>query len=105
MSLFDTPFAHERLSGPLSAVWLVAFSLPFIFFTSDRASSGLSVIGAIGKGLGQLGRTITQITHYRNVATFLVVRAIYADGMSAVFISAEYLAGPQRRSAFLRSSF
>lgn len=94
MSLFDTPFAHERLSGPLSALWLIVFSIPFIAFTSDRAASGLSVVGAIEKGLAQLGRTIAQVVHYRNVATFLVVRAVYADGMNAVFnFLAGYLSG------------
>ena len=94
LSMIDQPFAHERLSGPLSVLWLILFSIPFVLFTVDRPPSGLSVIGAVGKGLAQLGRTITQVAHYRNVATYLVVRAIYADGMSAVFtFLAGYLSG------------
>jgi UMF1 family MFS transporter len=94
VALFDAVFAHERLSGPLSAVWLVVFSLPFVFFTSDRARTGLSIFGAIGSGLRQLGRTVTRVSHYRNIATFLLVRMIYADGMTAVFtFLAGYLSG------------
>jgi UMF1 family MFS transporter len=94
VALFDAVFAHERLSGPLSAIWLVVFSLPFVFFTSDRARTGLSIFGAIGSGLRQLGRTVTRVSHYRNIATFLLVRMIYADGMTAVFtFLAGYLSG------------
>ena len=78
-------FFHERLVGPLSAAWLVVFSLPIIFWTPDRAKSGLSIFAAAGKGLRTLGRTLGRVGHYRNIATYLVVRAIYADGMSAVF--------------------
>jgi len=44
--------------------------------------------------LRQLARTVTRVSHYRNIATFLVVRMIYADGMSAVFaFLAGYLSG------------
>lgn len=94
LSGINVPFAHERLSGPLSVLWLVVFSIPFVLFTRDRATSGLTMLQAIGKGLGQLGQTIAQVAHYRNVATFLVVRAIYADGMSAVFtFLAGYMSG------------
>lgn len=94
LTLFNEPFAHERLSGPLSVVWLVVFSIPFMLFTRDRPAGTLTVTQAIAKGLGQLRRTISQVVHYRNVATFLVVRAIYADGMSAVFnFLAGYLSG------------
>lgn len=94
VALFDGPFAHERLSGPLSVVWLVLFSVPFVLFTRDRAHSGRSIAGAVGSGLRQLVRTVTRVSHYRNIATFLAVRMIYADGMSAVFtFLAGYLSG------------
>jgi UMF1 family MFS transporter len=94
LAWLDSPFAHERLSGPLSVIWLLVFSMPFVLFTRDRPPSGVTLLQAIGQGLGQLGRTISQVVHYRNVATFLVVRAIYADGMSAVFtFLAGYMSG------------
>lgn len=94
LALLDGPFAHERLSGPLSAIWLIVFSIPFILWTPDRPRTGLSMPAAVAKGLGQLRHTISRVSHYRNVATYLVVRAIYADGMSAVFtFLAGYLGG------------
>ena len=76
------------------AIWLVVFSIPFVVFTHDRGSSGLSLAGAMRKGLVQLGRTIAQASHFRNIAAYLIVRAIYADGVSAVFtFIAGYLSG------------
>ena len=94
IALFDGPFAHERLSGPLSAAWLVVFGLPFVLFTTDRPYSGLSIINAIRTGLRQLKRTVSRVSHYRNIATFLLTRMAYADGMNAVFtFLAGYLSG------------
>jgi len=94
MAWFDEPFAHERMSGPLSVLWLIVFSIPFVLFTPDLPYSGLTLWQAIGKGLNQLGHTISRVTHYRNLASYLVVRAVYADGMSAVFaFLAGYLSG------------
>jgi UMF1 family MFS transporter len=94
LALLDGPYAHERLSGPLSVVWLILFSIPFILFTQDRGPTGLSIPGAIVAGLKQLRDTIGRVSHYSNIAKFLIVRAIYADGMSAVFtFLAGYLSG------------
>jgi UMF1 family MFS transporter len=94
LALFDGPFAHERLAGPLSVAWLILFSLPLVLYTNDVPHAGLSLAAAAGKGLRTLAATIARVGHYRNVATFLVVRAIYADGMSAVFsFLAGYLSG------------
>ena len=81
----DAPYLHDRIVGPLCAVWLLVFSLPIIIWTPDRAATGLGIFAAAGAGLRKLGRTLARVVHYRNIATFLIVRAIYADGMSAVF--------------------
>ena len=94
VAINDPTFAHERLAGPLSIIWLVVFSIPLILFTPDVPRTGLTLRGAISKGLTKLGNTIARVSHYRNVAGFLVIRAVYADGMSAVFsFLAGYLSG------------
>ena len=94
LAWFEGDFVHERLSGPLSAIWLVVFSIPLVLFTHDRPHAGLSLIGAMRKGLAQLKQTISEARHFRNVGTYLIVRAVYADGMSAVFtFIAGYLSG------------
>ena len=33
-------FQTERISGPITAIWLIAFTLPLLLFTPDRVSSG-----------------------------------------------------------------
>ena len=94
LTLFDGPFAHERLAGPLAVLWLLVFSIPLVLFTPDVPRTGLSIAGAIRKGLSQLRYTISRVSHYKNLASYLVIRAIYADGMSAVFsFLAGYLSG------------
>jgi len=94
LAMLEGDFAHERLAGPLAAIWMVVFSLPFLIFTADRSPSPVSMMTAAMSGLRKLGNTVRNVSHYRNIATFLVVRAIYADGMSAVFIFlAGYLGG------------
>jgi UMF1 family MFS transporter len=94
LALFDGEFVHERLAGPLAVAWMIVFSIPLVLYTKDVPNAGLTLFGAAAKGLRQLSATIARVGHYRNVASFLVVRAIYADGMSAVFsFLAGYLSG------------
>ena len=75
---------HERIAGPLIALWFSIFSIPFFLFTPDRASSGLSVGEAVAKGIKSVVRTLKSIRHYRNVGTFLGSRMIYQDGLNVM---------------------
>jgi len=75
---------HERVVGPLSAAWLVVFSIPLFLWTPDRPPSGYGPIEAIKRGLKSVLHTIRSLKHYRNVALYLVVRSIYNDGKTAV---------------------
>lgn len=84
--LASEPFAHERMVGPMAALWLTVFMVPLLLFAPDRPKVSLSFQGAVNKGLSQLWATLKRVGHYRNIATYFVVRAIYADGMSGVFI-------------------
>jgi UMF1 family MFS transporter len=75
---------HERIVGPMCAVWLVVFSLPFFLFTPDRPSARLPWGTAIRQGLSSVITTIRSLRHYRNVGVYLVARAIYNDGTVAL---------------------
>lgn len=77
-------FQTERVSGPITALWLIVFTLPLLLFTPDRASSGLPLRSAVGKGIQRVVRTLRDVTHYRNVATYLVARMFYNDGKTAI---------------------
>lgn len=76
---------HDRVVGPLSAVWMVIFVLPLFLFTPDVPPSGLGRAQAVRQGLRQLAGTLRELRHYRNVMLFLIARMIYFDGLSAVF--------------------
>jgi MFS transporter, UMF1 family len=86
----DATNIHERLVGPMAAAWFLVFMIPLFAFTPDRPASNLALTAAVRSGLKQLAGTLRRIGHYRNIATYFVVRAVYADGMSGVFV---FLAG------------
>ena len=75
---------HERISGPLCAVWFAVFSLPFFLWTPDRASSGLGVGEAVRRGLNSVARTVKSLPRYRNVGAYLLARMIYNDGLNVM---------------------
>ena len=75
---------HERIAGPLSALWLALFALPMFLWTPDRPSRALAWSAAVEGGLARVAGTVRSLRHYRNVALFLGARTIYGDGMTAV---------------------
>jgi len=83
------PAEHEnsRISGPIAAIWMFVFTLPLLLFTPDSdARTGKSVGSAVHDGLGQVWRTVKSLSHYRNVATYLIARMFYNDGLTAVLV-------------------
>lgn len=84
----------ERLSGPISAIWLVALAMPLFLFTPDRAGTGLPLRRAAADGIRAVIGTVRSLRHYRNVAHYIGARSIYNDGMTGVLtFSGIYAAG------------
>lgn len=79
-------YGHERSAGPLAALWLTLFALPLFLFTPDEARKGRRFFEAAAHGVRTLGGTLIKLGHYRNVATFMVARMLYYDGLNAVFV-------------------
>ncbi|MDD3443807.1 MAG: MFS transporter [Zavarzinia sp.] len=79
--------AHEaeRLSGPLSAVWLALFILPMFLFVPDQARAGISRRAAVRQGLSQLARTLRSLPAHGNVLRYLIAHMIYGDALLAIF--------------------
>ncbi|MDH5737436.1 MAG: MFS transporter [Gammaproteobacteria bacterium] len=77
---------HNRIVGPLTAVWLMLFSLPLFMFTPDGISSGAGIGESIHQGLKEVWYTIRRVRHYANVALYLIARMIFNDGMVGVLI-------------------
>jgi MFS transporter, UMF1 family len=75
---------HERIVGPLCALWFALFSIPFFLFTPDRPSTGLPAGQAVRQGISSAVRTVKSLNHYRNVGAFLLARMFYNDGLNVM---------------------
>ena len=77
-------FEHMRIAGPLCAVWLAVFSIPFFTHAKDPGTKGASWIKAIREGTGAVFSTLREASRYRQLMKYLVARMFYADGMAAL---------------------
>ncbi|TNE41538.1 MAG: MFS transporter [Alphaproteobacteria bacterium] len=84
----------DRITGPMSAIWLLIFILPMMLFTPDSRATGIEKGNAVRKGLRELGVTLRGLKNYRNVVFFLIARMFYNDGILALIgFSGIYAAG------------
>jgi UMF1 family MFS transporter len=80
--------AHEpeRLTGPISALCIVVFTIPLLLWTPDRAKAKVGLRQATVTGIRSVLRTLSSLRHYRNAATYLLARLFFNDGMTALLI-------------------
>ena len=78
----------DRLVGPFAAAWLILFILPFFLFTPDARPGRGSAATAAGQPspLAQLWATIRSLPSMPSMLYFLIARALYTDGLSAIFV-------------------
>jgi UMF1 family MFS transporter len=81
----EDQFAQARASGPMAMLAAIIFVVPLLILTPDTPSSGRSLASCASSGARSLWATIRKMGAYRNIATFLVARMIYYDGLVAVF--------------------
>jgi MFS transporter, UMF1 family len=79
---------HERIAGPLCALWFALFSIPFFLWTPDRPATGLFARVAVRQGISSVFSTVRSLRRYRNVGTFLLARMIYNDGLNVMLVFA-----------------
>ncbi|MEX2207464.1 MAG: MFS transporter [Myxococcota bacterium] len=77
---------HDRITGPIAAVWLLLFALPLLLFTPDVARGTRPPLEAVREGFRSVLRTIASLRHFRNIATYLAARMAYNDGKTAVLV-------------------
>jgi UMF1 family MFS transporter len=82
--LDPTTHEHERISGPIAAIWMLIFIMPLLLWTPDRPSTNISMIRAVGEGLSQLWTTIKNAGKVKNVGLYLLARMLYNDGLVAI---------------------
>ncbi|MBY3211082.1 MFS transporter [Rhizobium laguerreae] len=74
-----------RITGPISAVWYLIFTLPMFFFTPD-VGKGLPFGTAVRSGLRELRNTLGELRERRGILKFLIARMIYQDGVNGLLI-------------------
>ncbi len=76
----------ERLSGPISGLWLLLVSLPLFLFTPGKPSTGVPLRAQMMLGVRRVLNTVASLEHYRNIAMYLIARLFFNDGMGAVLL-------------------
>jgi|TARA_B110000977_G_scaffold180416_1_gene240019 UMF1 family MFS transporter len=76
-------FEVQRLAGPLCAIFLAVFSIPFFLFAADGGTKGASWINAFRDGAKGVFKTIREAAHYMEMMKYLLARMLYADAMAA----------------------
>ena len=72
----------DRLVGPFAAVWFALFVLPFFLFVPDRFTPAAAGAASPARALWA---TLRELPSHRDMLYFLLARAIYADGLAAIF--------------------
>ncbi len=73
---------HERVVGPLAALWFMIFCIPFFLWTPDRPPSAQPLSKIVREGLVSVTHTVRSLKQYRNVGAYLLARMIYNDGLN-----------------------
>ena len=80
---------HLRATGPLVAVWMAVFAVPFFLWTPDRKGSlspgGVSALEAVRRGIRTLIETLRRVREYASIWRYLLARMIYTDGLNTLF--------------------
>jgi len=74
----------DRLVGPFAAAWFAVFVLPFFLFVPDRQRPPASA-GPAASPAAALFATLRELPSHPDMLRFLIARAIYVDGLSAIF--------------------
>lgn len=75
----------DRLVGPFSAVWYLLFMIPFFLFVPDPRVAPAANSGS-RSACAELWGTLRELPQHRDMLIFLIARAIYVDGLSAIFV-------------------
>lgn len=77
---------HIRATLPMTAAWLLVFSLPLLWLTPDVPRSGKPLRRAARDALGQLADSFRAARRHMHVVRFLVARLFYVEGLTTVFM-------------------
>ena len=84
LGLDQVDHGGERAVGPLTAIWMVVFIIPFFLFTPDTVRR-VRVQGAVKKGLGDLSRTIRTLPRNTSLFAYLGSSMFYRDALNGLY--------------------
>ena len=81
------PAAREgdRVTGPFSGLWFLAFVWPLFLFTPDLPRTGRAAGDAVRHGLAQVRTTLADARRHPGVGRFLLANMVYQDALVALF--------------------
>jgi UMF1 family MFS transporter len=74
----------DRLVGPFAAAWYLLFMIPFFLFVPDKRVAPAAHHQQ--SAFAELWSTLRELPSHRDMLIFLIARAIYVDGLSAIFV-------------------
>lgn len=74
----------DRLVGPFAAAWYLLFMIPFFLFVPDKRTAPAA--HQQQSAFAELWSTLRELPSHRDMLIFLIARAIYVDGLSAIFV-------------------
>ena len=92
LGLSEIPSGGERAVGPLSAIWVIIFIIPFFLFTPDTVKRE-RVSGAVQKGLSELLNTIKTLPQNPSLFAYLTSSMFYRDALNGLFAFGGIYAG------------
>lgn len=78
------PFGGERATGPLTAIWLFIFIIPFFLFTPD-APKTVAMTGAVSRSLNSLWGTIKTLPQNKSLFAYLGSSMFYRDALNGLY--------------------
>src|SRR5215213_9382319 len=75
----------DRITGPFSGLWFLAFVWPLFLFTPDLPRTGRALGAAARHGLAQVRSTVADARRHPGVGRFLLANMVYQDALVALF--------------------
>lgn len=84
LGLNEVPYGGERATGPVTALWLLVFVIPFFLFTPD-AYKPVEIKGAIRAALANLVVTLKRLPQNTSLFAYLGSSMFYRDALNGLY--------------------
>ena len=94
LGLADIPGGGDRFTGPLTAVWMAVFIVPFFLFTPDQPRrTGGWQRGVVSGAVKDLANTVRNLPRNRSLFAYLGSSMFYRDALNGLYAFGGVYAG------------